>query len=174
MAETTGTTAPESIAEQGDEGVRRRDFINIAAISAAGVGGVAVVYPLVSQMSPSADVLAESTTEVDVSAIEAGQSIKAIFRKQPLFIKRLTAAEIAEANGLKALPSATNFVAIDCGQDGAFAKRVLDALIEQGLFVRMPFVEPQNRCIRISAGPEAEMELFCKALPIALARARES
>ena len=100
MAETTGTAAPESIADQSDEGVRRRDFINIAAVSAAGIGGVAAVYPLVSQMSPSADVLAESTTEVDVSAIEAGQSIKAIFRKQPLFIKRLTAAEIADANGV--------------------------------------------------------------------------
>lgn len=100
MAETTGTAAPESIADQSDKGVRRRDFINIAAVSAAGIGGVAAVYPLVSQMSPSADVLAESTTEVDVSAIEAGQSIKAIFRKQPLFIKRLTAAEIADANGV--------------------------------------------------------------------------
>ena len=102
MAETTGTAAPESIVGNDDEGVRRRDFINIAAVSAAGIGGVAAVYPLVSQMSPSADVLAESTTEVDVSAIEAGQSIKAIFRKQPLFIKRLTAAEIAEANAVDA------------------------------------------------------------------------
>ena len=102
MAETTGTAAPQSIVGNDDEGVRRRDFINIAAVSAAGIGGVAAVYPLVSQMSPSADVLAESTTEVDVSAIEAGQSIKAVFRKQPLFIKRLTAAEISEANAVDA------------------------------------------------------------------------
>ena len=83
---------------QGEDGVRRRDFINIAAVGAAGVGGAAVVLPLVSQMAPSADVLAESSTEVDVSKIEAGQAIKAIFRKQPLFVKRLTEAEIAEAN----------------------------------------------------------------------------
>lgn len=83
---------------QGEDGVRRRDFINIAAVGAAGVGGAAVVLPLVSQMAPSADVLAESSTEVDVSKIEAGQAIKAIFRKQPLFVKRLTEAEIADAN----------------------------------------------------------------------------
>ena len=45
----------------GGEGVRRRDFINIAAVSFAGVGGVAVVLPLVNQMNPSADVLAQAT-----------------------------------------------------------------------------------------------------------------
>lgn len=80
-----------------EDGVRRRDFINIAATGAAGVGGAGLLVPLVSQMAPSADVLAESTVEVDVSAIEAGQSIKAVFRKQPLFVKRLTSEEIAQA-----------------------------------------------------------------------------
>ena len=101
MAEATGaaTAEPNEIGETG-EGVRRRDFINIAALSAAGVGGLAVVYPLVSQMAPSADVLAESTTEVDVSAIEPGQAIKAVFRKQPLFVRRLTPAEIEAANAV--------------------------------------------------------------------------
>lgn len=81
-----------------EEGVRRRDFINIAAVSFAGVGAVAVVLPLVNQMNPSADVLALSTTEIDVSAIQAGQAIKTSWRKQPVFIRNLTAAEIAEAN----------------------------------------------------------------------------
>ena len=95
MAHDAGTDTP---AATGGEGVRRRDFINIAAVSAAGVGGIAVVYPLVSQMSASADVLAESSTEVDLSQVEPGQAIKAIFRKQPLFVRNLTPAEIAEAN----------------------------------------------------------------------------
>ncbi|MEL6243692.1 MAG: aminotransferase class I/II-fold pyridoxal phosphate-dependent enzyme, partial [Pseudomonadota bacterium] len=47
--------------------------------------------------------------------------------------------EIAQNNGLTAIPSATNFVALDCGGDGAFAKAVLDGLIARGVFVRMPF-----------------------------------
>ena len=98
MAETTGTATPDMVADGGEDGVRRRDFINIAAVGAAGVGGVAVLLPLISQMAPSADVLAESSTEVDVSAIEPGQAIKAVFRKQPLFVKRLTPAEIEAAN----------------------------------------------------------------------------
>lgn len=101
MADTTGTANPENLdaanGVDGEDGVRRRDFINIAAVSFAGVGGVAVVYPLISQMAPSADVLAESSTEIDVSTIEPGQAIKAVFRKQPLFIRRLTPAEVAEA-----------------------------------------------------------------------------
>ena len=83
--------------ETTEEGVRRRDWIHIAAISTAGVGGASVLFPLISQMAPSADVLAASTTDVDISAIGAGQSIKATFRGQPLFVKRLTAEEIAAA-----------------------------------------------------------------------------
>ena len=102
MADTTGTATPDMVADDanlgGEDGVRRRDFINIAAVSAAGVGGAATLLPLISQMAPSADVLAESSTEVDVSKIEAGQAIKAVFRKQPLFVKRLTDKEIAAAN----------------------------------------------------------------------------
>ena len=74
-------------------------------------------------------------------------------------------AAIAAANGLRALPSATNFVAIDCGRDGAYAKRVLDGLVAQGIFVRMPFVAPENRCIRVSAGTPADLDAFETALP---------
>lgn len=81
-------------------------------------------------------------------------------------------AAIAADNGLTALPSATNFVTIDCGGDGAFAKAVLTALVDQGIFVRMPFVAPQDRCIRISCGPEADLARFAAALPTALERAR--
>lgn len=80
-----------------DGGVRRRDWIHIAALSTAGVGGASLLFPLVSQMAPSKDVLAASTTEIDVSAIQPGQSIKATFRKQPLFVKRLTPEEITAA-----------------------------------------------------------------------------
>ena len=95
MAHDAGTDAPELTA---GEGVRRRDFINIAAVSAAGVGGLSVLLPLISQMAPSADVLAESSTEIDISAIKPGQAIKAVFRKQPVFVRNLTAHEIAEAD----------------------------------------------------------------------------
>ncbi len=79
------------------EGVRRRDFINIAAISFAGVGVIPIVGTLVGQMSASADVLALASIEVDISSIETGQAIKTSWRKQPVFIRNLTKTEIDAA-----------------------------------------------------------------------------
>ena len=82
------------------EGVRRRDFLNVAAVSFAGVGVVAVTLPLIDQMNPPADVLALASTEVDISKIAAGQAIKTIWRKQPVFIRNLTPQEIQAANSV--------------------------------------------------------------------------
>jgi histidinol-phosphate aminotransferase len=75
---------------------------------------------------------------------------------------------IARFNGLFPLPSATNFVTIDCGRDGAYAKRVLDALVSRGVFVRMPGVAPLNRCIRVTAGTPADLAILAEELPAAL------
>ena len=91
VSETAGTTG-------GEEGVRRRDFLNVAAVSFAGVGAVVAIAPLLVQMAPSADVLAQSTTEVDISKVQPGQGIKVSWRKQPVFVRNLTPKEIAEAN----------------------------------------------------------------------------
>lgn len=88
----------ETPGEGAGDGVRRRDFINLAAVSFAGVGAATVLLPLINQMNPSADVLALASIEVDISAIKEGQAIKTIFRKQPLFVRHLTGAEIAAAD----------------------------------------------------------------------------
>ncbi len=90
---------PEPFHEQAHD-PRRRDFLNIAAVAFAGVGALAVVLPLINQMNPSADVLAQSTTELDLSKIQPGQAVKASFRKQPLFVRNLTPQEIAAANAV--------------------------------------------------------------------------
>ncbi|MCB1310580.1 MAG: pyridoxal phosphate-dependent aminotransferase [Sedimentitalea sp.] len=79
---------------------------------------------------------------------------------------------IARENGLTPLPSATNFVAIDCGEGGDLARAVLAGLVAQGIFVRMPFAAPQDRCIRVSCGTPADLDAFAAALPVALNRAR--
>jgi len=93
-AEGSGTAVP------GDEGLRRRDYLKVAAVSFAGVGGLAALAPLIVQMSPSADVLALASTEVDISKIQPGQGIKVSWRKQPVFVRNLTPKEIAEANAV--------------------------------------------------------------------------
>jgi len=96
-----GSTTSDSTMDSGGDGVRRRDFLNVAAVSFAGVGGVAALAPLLVQMSPPADVLALATIEVDISKIQPGQGIKVSWRKQPVFVRNLTPKEIAEANAVK-------------------------------------------------------------------------
>ncbi|GAB5481229.1 ubiquinol-cytochrome c reductase iron-sulfur subunit [Sphingorhabdus sp. EL138] len=98
--DTAVEPSDSAVSEPEIGGVRRRDFINIAAVSFGGVGVVATVFPLVNQMNPSADVLALSSIEVDISAIEPGQAIKSSWRKQPIFIRNLTASEIEAANAV--------------------------------------------------------------------------
>ncbi len=80
------------------ENPRRRDFIHVAALSFGGVGAATVLIPLVSQMGASADVMAESSTEIDISTIEPGMAIKTQWRKQPVFVRRLQPQEIEAAN----------------------------------------------------------------------------
>lgn len=80
--------------------------------------------------------------------------------------------EIARENGLSPIPSATNFVTIDCGRDGAFALKVLQTLISRGIFIRKPMTPVLDRCIRISVGLPEELTLFAEELPAALAVAR--
>ena len=85
-AEVSNTAGADGETPSGE--YRRRDFLNVAAVSFAGVGTVAALAPLLVQMAPSADVLALATTEVDISKV------------QPVFIRNLTPKEIAEANAV--------------------------------------------------------------------------
>ena len=100
MATKAGSAEVSQTAGPTAEAVRRRDFLNIAAVSFAGVGAVVAIAPLLVQMAPSADVLALSTTEVDISKIKPGQGIKVSWRKQPVFVRNLTPKEISEANAV--------------------------------------------------------------------------
>ena len=80
-------------------------------------------------------------------------------------------SRIGREHGLAPLPSATNFVALDAG-DGAFALKLMNALLERDVFVRKPMAPGLDRCIRVSAGPDDELAIFAAELPGALAQAR--
>src|SRR6476646_8027924 len=82
------TTAPEHT---------RRDFIFIATGAVAGVGGALAAWPFIDQMNPSSAVLARSTAEWDISSVQPGQQLLLKFRGHPLFVRRRTPKEIAEA-----------------------------------------------------------------------------
>ncbi len=91
------TTAPEPT---------RRDFIYLATASAAGVGAVLAAWPFIDQMNPAASVLAQSSVEIDITPIQKGQQAVFMWRSKPIFVRRRTDKEIAEAEAvpMSALP----------------------------------------------------------------------
>lgn len=80
-----------------EETQTRRDFVVLTASAMAGVGAVSIAWPLVDSLNPSADVLALASTEVDISSIEVGQSIRIMWRGKPVFVRRRTKSEIEKA-----------------------------------------------------------------------------
>lgn len=76
---------------------KKRDFVVLSATAMAGVCAAAATVPLVSSMNPSKDVQALSSIEVDLSGLAVGQEKKVMWRGKPVFIKRRTPEEIAEA-----------------------------------------------------------------------------
>lgn len=77
--------------------VERRDFLYLATGTMAAAGAGAMVWPLVKSMSPSADVLSLSSTELDISAMEKGQRITVFWRGKPVFVDRRTDRQIEAA-----------------------------------------------------------------------------
>ncbi|WP_417317401.1 ubiquinol-cytochrome c reductase iron-sulfur subunit [Emcibacter sp.] len=78
-------------------GVTRRNFLYVASGAVSATGAALAAWPLIDQMNPAADVLALASTEVDLSAIPEGQTMKVLWRGKPVFIRHRTADEIAEA-----------------------------------------------------------------------------
>ena len=80
---------------------KRRDFLFTTSYALGAVGVGVAVWPLIDQMNPDSSVKALASTEVDVSSIEPGKSITILWRGKPVFIKRRTEDEIAEAKAVK-------------------------------------------------------------------------
>ena len=83
----------------GDE-TNRRDFLYLATGAFAAIGAANIAWPLIHQMNPDASVKALASIEVDLAAIETGQSITVTWRGKPVFIRRRTEGEIAEARSV--------------------------------------------------------------------------
>ncbi|MGR3466181.1 pyridoxal phosphate-dependent aminotransferase [Limimaricola sp.] len=164
-------TAPE-IDPEDDRVIRFRTFSKAYGLAGARVGYAIGPKPLIAAFDRVRNHfgLTRMAQAGARAALEdrdwLGQVLERVARA------RARIAAIAHENGLAPLPSATNFVAIDCGGDGALARRVMTGLAARGVFVRMPGVAPLDRCIRVSAGTEADLDAFAQALPEALEEAR--
>ncbi|MCW1956125.1 MAG: pyridoxal phosphate-dependent aminotransferase [Roseobacter sp.] len=167
-----GTAAPVKIDDP--RVIRMRTFSKAYGLAGARVGYALGAAPLIMAFNKIRNHFGMNRTS-QIGALAALKDQDHLARTvAKVRAARQTIAEIAAANGLTTLPSAANFVALDCGQNGGFAKAVLDGLIKRGLFVRMPFVAPQNRCIRVSCGTEADLAAFAAALPEALSEAQSA
>jgi ubiquinol-cytochrome c reductase iron-sulfur subunit len=93
MASTVEGVAKPS---RQDEGTRR-DFLYLATGTTAAVGTGALIWPLIDNMNPAADVLALSAVEVDLDGIEPGQRITVKWRGRPVFIVHRTEQQIEQA-----------------------------------------------------------------------------
>ena len=84
--------------ESDDE--TRRDFLIISTTAVGAVGAALAAWPFIDLMNPSRDVLALASTEIDLSGIEDGQAITAIWRGKPIFIRKRTVLEIKTARNI--------------------------------------------------------------------------
>ena len=79
----------------------KRDFLFLTTTGLAIAGGAIAGWTLIDTMNPAQDVLALSSTEVDLSPIETGQSLTVMWRGKPVFIRHRTSTEIKEANNVE-------------------------------------------------------------------------
>ncbi len=165
-----GTAAP--VSADDPRVIRMRTFSKVYGMAGARVGYAIGAPGLIEAFNKVRNHFGMNRA-AQAGALAALQDANWLSQVQAQIAKaRDRIGQIARENGLVPLPSATNFVAIDCGGDGAFAKAVLEGLVAQGIFVRMPFAAPQNRCIRVSCGTVTDLDAFAAALPKALATAK--
>jgi ubiquinol-cytochrome c reductase iron-sulfur subunit len=89
------TTSPETSTQP-----TRRDFLYIATGTVAAVGAALAAWPFIDQMNPTSAVLALASIEADISSVAMGQQVIFTWRGHPLFVRRRTPKEIAEARAV--------------------------------------------------------------------------
>ena len=94
MAETM---AQHGAGPHAGDGETRRDFLKLTAGTFAAVGVGAIAWPFIASMNPARDVLALSTTEVDLKPIAVGSAVTVVWRGKPVFVRNRTAEEIKAA-----------------------------------------------------------------------------
>lgn len=75
----------------------RRDFLYLTAGAVGAVGAAYFAWPFIDSMNPAADILAQSTVDVDLTPIPLGQAITVVWRGKPIFIRHRTPEEIQAA-----------------------------------------------------------------------------
>ena len=101
MAESTAATTTQhgqpGHDQPGHGNGTKRDFLKLITGAGAAIGTAAMVWPFISSMNPSKDVLALSSVELDIAKIDVGSGITVMWRGKPIFVRHRTPTEIKEA-----------------------------------------------------------------------------
>ncbi len=97
----TATIGDHAATGHGPADQGKRDFLVLLPLAGAVVGAGAIAWPLIDSMNPSGDVLALSSTEVDLTPIPEGSGITVLWRGKPIFVRYRTPKEISEAQDVK-------------------------------------------------------------------------
>jgi ubiquinol-cytochrome c reductase iron-sulfur subunit len=148
------------VSQTEDHEGTRRDFLYYATAGAGVVATGAVVWPLVNQMNPSADVQALSSIFVDIGGVEVGQQLTVNFLGKPVFIRRRTEEEIEQARAvdLATLPDRNARNPANPSADASDANRTLDA---EGEWLVMTGVCTHLGCVPLGNGAGDFNGWFC-------------
>lgn len=78
----------------------KRDFVVMTATGVACAGAAAAAIPFVSSLSPSQEVIAVGSTEVDLSHVKEGDTITVMWRGSPVFITHRSKEQIESAQNV--------------------------------------------------------------------------
>lgn len=85
------------MADNNTNNPTRRDFLYLTAAAMGAVGAGSALWPFIHSLNPAADTLALASTEISLDGIEVGQAVTVTWRGKPVFVRRRTQDEIAEA-----------------------------------------------------------------------------
>ena len=139
----------------------RRDFLYYATAGAGVVTAGAAVWPLVNQMNPSADVQALSTIFVDIGGVEVGQQLTVNFLGKPVFIRRRTPEEIAEARAVSLQDLSIDRDSRNPNRPGSDASDENRSLDEAGEWLIMSGVCTHLGCVPLGNGAGDFNGWFC-------------
>jgi ubiquinol-cytochrome c reductase iron-sulfur subunit len=79
----------------------KRDLLELIAGAGAAIFAGGIGWALIASMNPSADVLAVSSVEIDLTPIAVGSGITVMWQGKPIFIRHRTDKEITDARDVK-------------------------------------------------------------------------
>lgn len=143
--------------------IRTRTFSKVYGMAGARVGYVIASRELVQALDKIRNHFGVNRISQigAVAALNDPDFVQQIQRE--VSIGREAYYQLASELGFETYPSYTNFVAMHVGSSQR-ALAIKDQLLQRGIFIRTPQVEPLSACLRVSVGRAHERAVLAEAL----------